>query len=83
MSDQETRDLLDESQATIDRATRDVAHVERLMREWISISDYARKYGITRHTVYKFIGAGVVRFYKVGSLTRIYDAPPQQSSRCA
>jgi excisionase family DNA binding protein len=45
---------------------------------WLSISAYARAYGIDRGTVYKWLEARVVISYRVGRLIRIKDEPPQQ-----
>lgn len=45
--------------------------------DWLSISAYARAYGIDRRTVYKWLEARLLITYRVGTLTRIKDQPPQ------
>jgi hypothetical protein len=48
--------------------------------EWISISQYARAYGVDRSTVYKFLDAGLLDVYRVRCpgilVVRIRNTPP-------
>lgn len=62
--------------ASIASAEREIAAVDRVLREWISVSRYATKYGISRHTLYKWMDAGVVHFYRVERVVRVRDQPP-------
>lgn len=54
----------------------------RIAREWLSKSHYATKYGVARHTVYKWLRSGLLETYTVGELTRIKDLPPDQHRPC-
>lgn len=47
------------------------------IKDWLSISAYARAYGIDRGTVYKFLEANLLIYYRVERLIRIKDQPPQ------
>lgn len=54
--------------------------------DWVTISAFARRYGIDRHTVYKWLDARILQTYAVGKLLRIRNLPPDQhrpSSMCA
>jgi hypothetical protein len=46
--------------------------------EWLSISDYARRYGVDRATVYKWLRADILLIYRVKTLVRIRNLPPDQ-----
>jgi hypothetical protein len=47
--------------------------------DWVSISDYARIYGVDRGTVYKWLQTpGVLDTYSVGTLRRIRNIPPKE-----
>lgn len=50
-------------------------------QEWVSISDYARIYGIDRATVYKWLRADLLVVYQVGTLRRLRNLPPQARER--
>lgn len=50
---------------------------KRHEREWLSVSAYARKYGIARVTVYKFIRTDNVEHWQIGRVLRIKDRPPR------
>jgi excisionase family DNA binding protein len=43
---------------------------------WVSISEYARVYGIDRRTVYKWLDAGLLTVYRVDRVVRIKAEPP-------
>ncbi len=43
-----------------------------------SVKQFCEDHGITKPTFYKEIGAGRIRVFKIGSLTRISDAAEQQ-----
>lgn len=45
---------------------------------WVSISDYARTYGLSRSTVYLLLKRGALEHYRVLSVVRIKDAPPDR-----
>ncbi len=49
--------------------------------EWVSISQYARIYGIGRPTVYKWLRGGVLEHYKVDWCVRIRNLPPSQQKK--
>jgi hypothetical protein len=49
--------------------------------DWVSVSDYAARYGIDRSTVYKWLGEELLEIYRVGSLLRIKNLPPNQHQR--
>lgn len=47
--------------------------------DWVSISDYARIYGVDRGTVYKWLEIpGTLETYSVGTLRRIRNIPPKE-----
>jgi hypothetical protein len=43
---------------------------------WVSITRYAQIYGVTRQTVSKWLGAGLLHAYRVGSVVRVRNIPP-------
>lgn len=47
---------------------------------WLPTSRYAQAYGITRHTVYKWLRLGILTWYRIGQVTRIKNLPPDQHS---
>jgi hypothetical protein len=44
--------------------------------EWINISDYAKRYGVARGTVYDWLHEGLLWTYEVGTITRVRNLPP-------
>ena len=46
---------------------------------WLSVSAYARTYGIDRSTVYKWLADGLLITYRVGRLIRVKDQRPLAS----
>jgi excisionase family DNA binding protein len=46
---------------------------------WLSITDYADAYGTSRHTVAKWLAAGLLTSFRVGRHIRIQDEPPAVS----
>jgi excisionase family DNA binding protein len=44
---------------------------------WISISQYARLYGVSRPTVYKWLKAGLLETWKVGQCVRVLNRRPR------
>lgn len=44
--------------------------------EWVSVTDYAIIYGLSRSKVYLLLAEGLLRTYAVGELRRIRNAPP-------
>lgn len=51
--------------------------------DWISIAAYAVRYGVNRHTVYKWLDADILDTYQAGSILRIRNLPPDQHHKCA
>lgn len=45
---------------------------------WLSTAMYSHVYGITRHTVYKWLKRGYLTWYRQGQVTRIKNLPPDQ-----
>lgn len=43
---------------------------------WLSISAYARYYGVSRHTVWKWLQGGLLELYRVGRCVRVRHQPP-------
>jgi hypothetical protein len=50
-------------------------------REWLTRRAYAVKYGVSRRTVWKWLDAGILESFRVGTLTRIRDLPPDQHKK--
>lgn len=48
--------------------------------EWVTVKRYALIYGIDRGTVYKWLRAGILDTYRVGTLRRIRNRPPEEKS---
>jgi excisionase family DNA binding protein len=46
--------------------------------DWLSITDFAARYGVHRATVYKWLSANLLHIYRVGGLTRIRNLPPDE-----
>lgn len=44
--------------------------------EWMSVTNFAEKYGIDRKTVRKWLRAEILLTYQVGLLIRVRDLPP-------
>lgn len=53
-----------------------------MSESWLSVSEYARTYGVDRSTVYKFIDAGLLDYYRVQApgllVVRIRNLPPDR-----
>lgn len=49
---------------------------ENRLNRWLSISAYARAYGLSRPTVRKLLENGDLEAYKILGLTRIRNAEP-------
>ena len=47
-------------------------------RDWLSISAFARAYGVDRGTVYKWLKSELLDTYRVGKLERIRNLTPDQ-----
>lgn len=47
------------------------------MADWLSVSSYARAYSVARHTVYKWLEAGLLEAFQVGAVVRIKNCPPR------
>ena len=43
---------------------------------WLSISDYAFHYGVSRKTVWKWLTSGLLETYRVGRCLRIKNMAP-------
>lgn len=74
---EEAAAALDAAGHALEQADREI---DRTMREWISITRYAQKYGIARHTLYKWMDAGIVEFFRVERCVRLRDRPPRQAA---
>jgi excisionase family DNA binding protein len=48
--------------------------------DWLSITMYAATYGVSRPTVWKWLGSGLLTYYRVGRVIRIKDHPPLSTS---
>lgn len=48
---------------------------------WVSISEYARLYGLTRNTVYKLLDNHSLETYRVLKIVRIRNVAPDQHRR--
>lgn len=46
---------------------------------WISISQYARLYGVSRPTVYKWLKAGLLETWKAGRCVRVLNRKPRDA----
>lgn len=46
--------------------------------QWLSASAYARRYGIHRSTVAKWLRSKILKVYQVGRIVRIRNIPPDQ-----
>lgn len=46
--------------------------------QWLSISAYARLYGVHRNTAAKWVKLHAVEFYRKGKAVRIRNVPPDQ-----
>lgn len=46
--------------------------------EYVTVTEFARRYGVGRDTVHKWIGAGILRFYRVETVVRVRNLPPDQ-----
>lgn len=44
--------------------------------DWVSITEFAQRYGVTRGKVYEWLAAKILWTYQVGTLTRIRNLPP-------
>lgn len=51
--------------------------------DWLSVTDYARVHGVSRRTVQKWLRANILLIYKVGTLIRIRNLPPNDSHHAA
>jgi len=52
--------------------------------EWLSVTAYARVHGVSRRTVQKWLRAAILKTYRVGTLIRIRNIPPDEhQSTCA
>lgn len=45
-------------------------------RVWVSVMTYAEIHHVDRHTVYKWLDAGLLHYYQIGRLIRIKNEPP-------
>lgn len=48
--------------------------------DWISIAEYADRYGVHWHTVSKWVKAGILESYRCAKVVRIRNLPPDQHS---
>lgn len=45
---------------------------------WLSISAFARRYGVDRGTVHKWLNQKLLDHYRVGLIVRVKNIPPDQ-----
>ena len=57
-----------------------LAAADAALSEWVTVKRYAVIYGIDRGTVYKWLRAGILDTYRVGTLRRIRNRPPEEKS---
>lgn len=50
-----------------------------LIGSWISISQYARIYGVSRPTVYKWLRAGLLETWRVRRCVRVKNQEPRRA----
>jgi len=43
---------------------------------WVSVTRYCELYDLDRKTVYKYLGAGLLRSWQVGRVLRVRNVPP-------
>ena len=48
-----------------------------MLSTWLSVPDYAERYGVHRQTVQKWMAIGAVKSFRVGKVIRIADRPPE------
>lgn len=48
--------------------------------EWVSITVYAKKHGVSRVTVYKWLSLKLLDTYQAGRVVRIFNKPPRNIS---
>lgn len=46
------------------------------MSDWLTISQYADAYAVSRPTVYKWLEAGLLTFFQVHRTIRVRNIPP-------
>jgi len=44
--------------------------------DWLSLSAYARTYGLSRHTVYRLLEEHALETYRIFKVVRIRNLPP-------
>lgn len=79
------RDSLTEiGKRVLDEAREEIRAADAILDscQWVSVSEYARIYGVDRATVYKWLKhGGILETYRVGSLRRVRHVPPKD--KCA
>lgn len=50
------------------------------MKEWVSITEYATLYDVSRTTVYKWVDAGLLETFQVEKTVRVRNRPPVSPS---
>lgn len=48
---------------------------------WVSISAYARLYGVHRNTAAKMVKEGTLKVWRAGKTVRIRNVPPDKQQR--
>jgi excisionase family DNA binding protein len=48
--------------------------------EWLSITEYACRHSVSRHTVYKWLREGLLEHYAVETVVRIRNRPPSSGA---
>lgn len=63
--------------ADTEKARQLLKDAQRLEAEWMTISAYAIKYGVSRNTVYKWLEADLLEVLDALGVRRLRDKPPQ------
>jgi hypothetical protein len=46
--------------------------------DWLSVTDYAARFGVDRSTVYKWLGEDLLETYRMDNILRIKNLPPDR-----
>lgn len=47
--------------------------------DWLTVTAYARIYGVSRGVVYKWLRADLLEIFRVGALLRVRNQPPKDA----
>lgn len=73
---------MSDARRTLADADHALAHADAVLvqAEWVTVKRYALVYGVDRKTVYKWLRSGILETYRVGTLRRIRNRPPEEKS---